>query len=439
MGVRIVHFSDTYLPRRDGVITSLRTLTAEQDAAGHPTLTVVPRHPDQPRRAGVLALRALPIGPANLRISPWLVRGAGARSTLDEIAGHQPDLIHVHTPGPVGLLGVLAARQLGLPLVQTYHTDLHAYVEAYRLPARALRVGVRLYARRLRVPRPRLRAGPAAPGTGRRDRAGVARRVALDACNHLLLGGADAIIVPTRAVLDRTSLPGPDDRIFIVPTGVAAPRTNVTDVAAFRDNHAILAEEPVVLYIGRVNREKGVERLIPAFARVLVSRPEARLVLLGAVYEPRWLSALLRDAGPRVADRVVFAGEQPPHVVAAAYHAAHVFAFPSRTDTQALVLQEAALAGLPVVMVDPVLHAVCPLRGHATLADDDPAALSAALVRVLDDLPAARALAAGAAAHAAAHTPAGYAAAVHGAYDYARARFRPSAPLPVTVPQATGR
>ena len=81
--MRIVHFSDTYLPRRDGVITSLRTLTAEQCEAGDVPLVVVPRHPDQPAEAGLHTLRALPIGPANLRISPWLLRGAAATATLN--------------------------------------------------------------------------------------------------------------------------------------------------------------------------------------------------------------------------------------------------------------------------------------------------------------------------------------------------------------------
>jgi 1,2-diacylglycerol 3-alpha-glucosyltransferase len=433
--VRIVHFSDTYLPRRDGVITSLRTLTAEQCEAGDVPLVVVPRHPDQPAEAGLHTLRALPIGPANLRISPWLLRGAAATATLNAIARHRPDVIHVHTPGPVGLLGVLAARRLRVPLVQTYHTDLHAYVDAYRLPARALRVGVRLYARRLSVPRPPMRAGPGAAAgpaaaagpsapLGRRARAGVQRRAALDACNHLLLGGADAIIVPTRAVLERMALPVPDEKVFIIPTGVAAPRTTPPEVAAFAATHGIGPDEPVVLYVGRVNREKGIDLLIPAFVRVLAHRPDARLVLVGAVYEPRWLNGLLREAGADVSDRVVLAGEQPPRVVAAAYHAASVFAFPSCTDTQALVLQEAALAGRPVVMVDPVLHVAGPLRGRAVLAAADPDAFGDAVADLLDDQRRARALAAAATEHAATHSPARYAAAVHGAYEHARGRTR---------------
>lgn len=442
-----MHFTDTYLPRRDGVVTSLRTLVGALDDAGHPGLIVVPRHPEQPAEPDVLRLRALPCGVADLRLSPWLLRGAAATGTIAEIATTAPEVVHVHTPGPVGLLGVLTARRLGLPLVQTYHTDLHAYADAYRVPARALRVGVRLYARRLGVPRPIM--PPARPSAaphssyppsgshppypphppamlGLENRAPVAaatarRRAALDATNALLLGDADAVVVPTRAVLDRIHLPVPVDRVFLVPTGVAARRTTPAEAAAFRQRFGIVPADRVVLYVGRVNREKGLELLISAVARVLDGCPEARLVLVGALYEPRWLAGLVRAADPRVANRLILTGQQPPEVVAAAYGAAEVFTFPSRTDTQALVLQEAGLAGVPVVLADRTLHEHGALGGAAVCTTPEPGDFAAGVLRLLGDPDAARRLAAAAAARAAQHTPARYAAAIKEVYASAAA------------------
>src|SRR6185369_11368032 len=114
-------------------------------------------------------------------------------------------------------------------------------------------------------------------------------------------------------------------------------------VAAFRHRYAIMPSDRVLLFVGRVNREKGIDRLIDAFAAIVAQRPEARLVLVGARYEPKWFAGLLRRIGPVAAARITWTGEQPAEVVAAAYAAAEVFVFPSLTDTQALVLQEAAL------------------------------------------------------------------------------------------------
>jgi 1,2-diacylglycerol 3-alpha-glucosyltransferase len=534
-GVRVANFTDTYLPRRDGVITSIRTLVAALEEAGHATLTVVPRHPGQPADTQLLRLRAVPCGVADLRVAPWLVRAAFAQSTLAAVAEYAPDVIHVHTPGPVGLLGVLAARQLDRPLVQTYHTDLHAYVEAYRLPARALRASVRLYARRLGVPRPCMRPGPAEarPGPGpasgsvrppsgpgqawpmdvrpdlwspeglrpdagsagvrpdgrpegvrpdaasahvrpdgrlegvrpdagsagvrtdarpegvRPDDAGSAgvprdpgsagvrtdgrpdvvgpRFAAMDGMNTLLLGGADAVVVPTRSVLERVRLPVPDERVFLVPTGVSARPAAAGAVEQFRRQHGIPADDQVVLFVGRVNREKGIELLVESFARTSRQCPRAWLVLVGAMYEPKWFANLCRRSGNN--RRIVLAGQQPPDVVAAAYAAADVFAFASRTDTQALVLQEAALAGLPVVLVDPVLHRCGPLGGAGVLTDANPEAFSAALVRLLGDPALRQRIGADAAGQASRHTPARYAAAMLDVYAYAahRRAARPTA------------
>jgi glycosyltransferase involved in cell wall biosynthesis len=422
--VRVVHFTDTYLPRRDGVITSIRTLADAYSERGHAPLIVVPRHPDQDEH-GLLRLRAVPLGVADLRVAPWLLRGAAADGSIAAIAAHRPDIMHVHTPGPVGLLGVLAARRLGIPLVQTYHTDLHAYAEAYHFPVRAIHAGLRLYARRLGVARPASVKGNRGPGR---------RWAALDGANVLLLGHADAVVVPTRAVLDRISLPVPEDRIFLVPTGVAPRPTTAAAVAEFRRRHGLVAGDPVVLFVGRVNREKGVDLLIPAFERILAQCPRARLVLVGALYDERWFTALLRAASPLVAGRIVWTGQLPPDQVAAAYGCADVFAFPSRTDTQALVLQEAALAGVPAVLVDPVLHRYGPLGGTAVRTEADPTDLANGVLALLRDPDRARALGAAAAAHAARHTPARYADAMLAVYRHAVGRR--VIPDPALVPVA---
>jgi 1,2-diacylglycerol 3-alpha-glucosyltransferase len=408
--VRTAHFTDTYLPRRDGVVTSVQTLVTALSAGGRPALTVVPRHPSQPAGDDLLRLPAVPCGVADLRMSHWLLRGAWATGALAEIAARSPDLIHVHTPGPIGLLGVLAARRLGVPLVQTYHTDLHAYVDAYRLPAAALRAGLRLYAHRLGMPRPVSPRRHPRPGR---------RRATVDATNTLLMGQAAALVVPSRAILARFQLPVDADRVFVIPTGVAARPVDPAAVRTFRDRHGLRDTDRVILFVGRVNQEKGVDLLISAFARVAAAVPDARLVLVGAVYDNRRLTGLLQDAG--IAGRVVVTGQQTPEVVRAAYASAEVFAFPSTTDTQGLVLQEAAHAGVPVVMADPALHAHGPLSGAAVLVGTGPEEFAAGLRRLLDDPEAARRLAVRAAARAADLSPDRYAAAMTGVYDWCAA------------------
>jgi 1,2-diacylglycerol 3-alpha-glucosyltransferase len=398
--VHVVHFSDTYLPRRDGVITSLRTLAHALPRFGWESTLVAPRHPDTPYDPvlPVEALPSMPCGVANLRVAAW------PRSRhVFVVDGLRPDLIHVHTPGPVGLLGILAAHRLGLPLVQTYHTDLHAYLDAYRIPTRALRVAFAAYRRRLGAP-------PCIVGGGRRG--------LMDLSNRLLLDGTDAVVLPTRAVLARASLPVDPDRVSVIPTGVAPRAVTPADVAAFRDRWDLVDGDPTVVFVGRVNREKGVDLLVEAFRALLAVEPRARLVLVGAVYDRPWIDGQLTG----IAHRVVRTGELPPAEVAAAYASADVFAFPSRTDTQGLVLQEAALAGLPVVMVDAELNTQGALGGAALCMPPEPDAFAAGLLRVLREPLFADGVARAARERALAHTPDRYAAAMVDVYSGALAR-----------------
>lgn len=400
---RVAHFTDTYLPRRDGVVASLQTLIAGMRAQGCTGVTVVPRHSSLIGREDLVTIGSIPCGVANLRLGTWPM----ARH-VERVAAWGPQLIHVHTPGPVGLLGVLAARRLGLPLVHTYHTDLHAYADAYRVPADALKILFELYALRLGS-RPRCVRN-----------AGSRRHAILDAANRLLLGDADAVIVPTRAVLARACLPVRPERLFLVPAAVPQRSVSPAEADDFRVRHGISASDRVVLFVGRVNREKGIELLLPAFAHVAKRFPQARLVLIGAVYEQRWLDRLL--AMHNLHSRVVITGQLPPDVVAAAYAGAEVFAFPSRTDTQGLVLQEAALAGVPSVLVDSSLYRTGALGDAAVLAEGEgPEGLGEALCGLLDDPIAARDLGRRARERALAHTPEGYATTMREVYGLASA------------------
>jgi hypothetical protein len=158
----------------------------------------------------------------------------------------------------------VAARRLGLQLVQTYHTDLHAYVEAYRCPVpRVARRGTALCP----AARTASAAGAARPGR---------RRDALDACNALLLRDCDAVVVPTRAVLNRIALPVSDERTFVVPSGVAPRPTTPEHVATFRQRYT---ESPTTTgsscsSVGSIAR-RGSALLIDAFARIVARHASA--------------------------------------------------------------------------------------------------------------------------------------------------------------------
>ncbi|PPF79142.1 hypothetical protein C5B96_13275, partial [Subtercola sp. Z020] len=160
---------------------------------------------------------------------------------------------------------------------------------------------------------------------------------------------------------------------------------------------------PVVLFVGRLERRKGVLPAVEAFGAVLQRHPEARLVLAGASgdarFEPTRRELLQRLPG-RARERVTFLGHVPGDRLAAAMAQATVVLCPSRWEGFGNVALEAMGAGAPlIVTTGSGYDDFCRDGVNALMvAPDDPAALARSVHRVLAEPGLAAHLKAGAAA-----------------------------------------
>jgi len=116
--------------------------------------------------------------------------------------------------------------------------------------------------------------------------------------------------------------------------------------------HALqLGDEPVLLFVGRIQPLKGLDVTIRALS--MVPRPDARLLVVGGasgtegVAELHRMLELIDELG--VTDRVQFIEPQPHHILSTYYRAADVVLVPSRSESFGLVALEAAACGTPVV------------------------------------------------------------------------------------------
>lgn len=216
-------------------------------------------------------------------------------------------LIHYTTPGPMGLAGQYTAWKLRLPMVGSFHTDLAAYTA---LLSGSARLG-QLMAAYMRWPY------------------GRCRRVLVpsEATRALLMGSGTA---PERLVVWRR---GVDTALF----DPGRRRRDLRDQWRARDR-------PVLLYVGRVSREKGLALLPELQASIYGRGISHRLVIVGDGPYRRELGRLCPDA--------VFTGTLGRQDVADAYASADLFVFPSTTDTAGNVVLEAQASGLPAVVAD---------------------------------------------------------------------------------------
>ncbi len=239
---------------------------------------------------------------------------------------------------PDGVAAIELGRLLGVPAVVKAHgSDLNVEAEKPKVQARLRRA----------LPRA---AGFVAP-----SRALVARAVAL---------GAD----PARAVH--------------VPNGVDVARFHPMDRATARASLGLPLDVPLVVYVGRLERPKGLFELVEAFAAVRRARPDARLVLVG---DGSARSALQAAAAP-LGDAVIAVGDRTHAEVPRYLASADVFTLPSWFEgTPNVVLEALAcgrrvvatrVGGIPDVVEDELLGELVPPK--------EPRALAAALVRALE-------------------------------------------------------
>jgi 1,2-diacylglycerol 3-alpha-glucosyltransferase len=179
--------------------------------------------------------------------------------------------------------------------------------------------------------------------------------------------------------------------ITVVPTGVDLARFAPGNPAEARRRLGLPPDDRVLLYVGRLDREKSVGRILTAFDRVAGTLPRVRLVLAGHGTEAQALQRHAQTLPCR--DRIVFLGVRPHEALVECYRAADLFVFASdlfvfasETETQGLVLAEAAACGIPAVsVIGPGCDEVVRDGETGVLTKPDGAALADAVIGLLFD------------------------------------------------------
>ncbi len=307
--LRIGLFTNNYLPMLGGVSTAVETLRSSLEGLGHGVVVVAPRmarsSPDPP---GIIRVPALP-APTYPEFSlplPGLWRLQRSIQALDL------DIVHAQHPFLLGDTARRIARASGRPLVFTYHTLYDKYAHYVPLPRRIVARAATLWSTRF-------------------------------------ANFADLVIAPSDALAARLRNQGVRRLIEVVPTGVDLDRFQPGDRAGARLATGLPTSGPLLLYVGRLDREKNLVFLLHVFDRVAARHPTARLALVGRGTQDQVLRAAARHLA--AAKRVHFVGGVPPPYVANYYRAADLFVFASTTETQGLAVVEALASGLPVVAV----------------------------------------------------------------------------------------
>lgn len=340
--MRIAFFTETFLPKIDGIVNTLCYLLQHLAARGHASLLFAPEGgPAKYVQTPVIGLRAIPFP-----LYPELKLVPPHVDVNRRLAAFQPDLIHVLNPCSLGMVGLNQARILQVPVVASYHTDI---------PGFAVRWGLGVF------------------------------REPLWAYLRWLHNQANLNLCPSRATQIELEAQG-IQRTRIWSRGIDTSRFNPAQRSQAWRLHLSggQPDAPLLLYVGRLSPEKRVDWLRP----VLAALPQVRLAIVGDGPARPELERLFAETP------TVFTGYLQGDELARAYAAADMFVFPAANETLGNVVLEAMASGLPVVAARAggVLDHVVEGETGLLFEPESQQALIAAVSRLLADEKYARQL-----------------------------------------------
>ena len=299
--MRIAFFTETFLPKVDGIVTRLTKTLQHLVAAGDEVLIFCPEGaPDSYLGAKVVGVPALP-----LPLYPELKLALPRPAVSEALEQFRPDLVHVVNPAVLGLGGIWLAKSRNLPLVASYHTHLPKYLEHYGM-------------------------GMLEPLLWELLKA-AHNQASLNLCTSTaMVAELAAKGIQHTALWQR----GVDTDLFRPELRNESMRARLH--GPYDDTGNLL------LYIGRLSAEKQIERIRP----VLEAMPQTRLALVGDGPHRHQLERCFEGTP------TTFVGYLAGQDLASAYACGDAFLFPSSTETLGLVLLEAMAAGCPVVGAD---------------------------------------------------------------------------------------
>lgn len=307
--MKIGFFVDTYYPQYNGVVVSVEQLVNQLRRHGHQVYIFAPLikgYKDKDKYIyRIPSFKALN-GEPDIFMPKYL-----SGENLKTIKSLKFDIIHAHGNGAFSALGLATARLKRIPYVLTFHT-MHKEYTHFIMNGKLIK--------------PKM------------------AELFLKTFGNI----CDATTTPSEKMKKELLEYGVKRPIKVIPNFIDFEKFNVKNEAILRKRLNLSKQVPIVLTVGRLDKAKNFEFLVNAFSKI--KDKNALLIFAGKGPRQKILNTLA--VKNKINDRVIFAGafeyEEMPYV----YKDADIFVFASKTETQGVVVLEAAASGLPLVVTN---------------------------------------------------------------------------------------
>ena len=318
--MRIGIFTDTYIPFINGVTTSVLMLKGALEKKGHEVFIVTVNNEDLHYKYEdddkIIRIPGVPIGIYDYRLT-----GIYPLKAINKIKKWNLDVIHSQTEFGVGTFARIIAKQFNIPLVHTYHTMYEDYIHYIT------------------------------KGYFKKSSKKLVEYFTLFYCDKTIT----ELVVPTKKTYELFKKKYKVDRnIYIVPTGIDVERfyreNNKVDVVKFRRELGLNKDDFVILFVGRIGREKNLDLLVSSMKSLIDVSKKIKLLVVGDGPDADMYKEYVKKNN--ISNNVIFTGKVSWDKVVSYYIISDVFATASTTETQGLTVIEAMAASLPVVCIN---------------------------------------------------------------------------------------
>lgn len=346
--MNIAMLTNNYKPYIGGVPISIEHLAEELRELGHQVYIFAPSYKNQKEEPFVIRYPSFPLGIAGAPV-PNVLTGL-FRQKMKEL---QIDLIHVHHPAIVGNVALSLRRQLGIPVVFTYHTRYEEYLHYIKTLQQVERC------------------------------TGVINAYLRHFCQQ-----CDLILAPTPGICDHLRYEKEvETPVEILPTGL--PETSFfpeeQEVKRIREKYRKKADY-LFCTVARLAKEKNLDFLLESLKKTkeaLAFQGKSFChLMIGDGPERKHLEEKCRELG--LGQEVVFLGNVENKKIKNYHAACDLFLFTSKSETQGIVVLEAMAAKIPVAAVDATgIRDVVRTRENGMLTEEDAESFARAVEQAL--------------------------------------------------------
>ena len=328
--MRIAMFTDAYRPQVNGMVTSIESFAASLRALGHEVVIFAPKSFENYKddrftyRFSSVPLRTY----KEYRIAlPYPLTNMPKNF----------DIVHIHSPFSIGALGHLFAKHYGLPSVGTFHTlfpEYPHYAVGRLSKFRAIKNAFRTISWKYLIK---------------------------------FYGKCNEVIAPSERTAKELISRGLNN-VIIVPNGIDI-KIRKNDKLKLRKKYSFDKNEKILLHVGRITKEKNIDFIIKSCSKLLEQKSNYKLVITSDGPYREELEKLASKLG--IEKNVVFTGYLSKNSLDDFYTLSDIFVMASKTETQGMVLIEAALRKRPTGVLDsPVIGDFVKENGTGLVASE---------------------------------------------------------------------